>query len=427
MELNISAEQSLSLSPKMLQSVEILQMGTQSLLEYINELSEENPTMDIVDMPAAPIPSQQSKLSWLSSTDTQNSVYYKSESQGNEPEAVRGESLEDYLKAQLIFLKPEPETRRSAEYIIESLDESGWLDKAFKTDGFEAAIELVQRLDPPGVGARNLKECLLLQLKRGEHGIEKEIIEKHLSDLSYGRYAKIAKALKTTQAEVELAAETIRGLNPRPGAGFASGDEPVYIIPDIFAVKNGGNIELVMNDRYLPTINISRHYSAMLMENSDPEVSGYLNNKLRQAQWVIKSIERRRTTVLECARCIIKRQESFFLGKGSLLPMTLYDIAGELGIHESTVSRAIHDKYIQTSCGVFPLSFFFSRGLGATGDVSPDKAKAAILELVGAEKKPISDSKLTELLHARGIDISRRTVAKYRSNLNLPSSFVRKK
>ena len=221
-------------------------------------------------------------------------------------------------------------------------------------------------------------------------------------------------------------------MNPQPGTGFAARENLTYINPDIFVVSFHDHFELLTNDYFFPKLHLSGYYKDLMGETEDQEVKEYLTDKVRQAKWVVRSIEQRRSTLMSCAECILDTQEAFFRkGPGHLVPMGLADVAAKLGVHESTVSRAIKDKYIQCSQGVYPLSYFFSRSLGpAQGEAgaTPDAAKALLKKLVAEEdkKKPLSDQKLCLLMAEQGCQLSRRTVAKYRDELGIPSTTGRK-
>ena len=260
------------------------------------------------------------------------------------------------------------------------------------------------------------------------------ILEGYLDALSKSRYGLIARELKAGQEEVRAACELIRSLNPRPGTGFAARENLTYINPDIIVVSFPDHFELLTNDYYFPTLNISGYYTRLLQESDDEQVKEYLTGKVRQAKWMVKAIEQRRSTLMACAQCILELQEDFFRhGPGHLVPLSLADVAGHIGVHESTVSRAVKEKYIQCSMGVYPLSYFFSRSLGAAASSgeeasSPDAAKALLKKLIAEEDKrrPLSDQKLCEQMAAQGCAISRRTVAKYRDELHIPSTAGRR-
>ncbi|MEG2119336.1 MAG: RNA polymerase factor sigma-54 [Pseudoflavonifractor sp.] len=456
MELNMSLKQSQTLSPQMMQSMEILQMGSQELLEYIEETVQENPVLEPEEQEQRPDDCAilRRKLEWLESTDTQNSYYHRqdAEEDGDPLERCGGvdegeENLYGYVRAQLQMLELEPEVMGAAEFIVESLNGSGWLDEdvpalaaGFGCTGacMERALAAVQNLDPAGVAARSLSECLRLQLRRrgGNQTLALRIAEDYLDALARNRYGLIAKELDATQDAVREACALIKTLNPKPGTGFATRENLTYINPDIFVVNFSDHFELLTNDYFFPSLRMSSYYQSLAKDTEDAEVKEYLDGKLRQAKWVVRSIEQRRSTLMECAQCILERQEDFFRrGQGHLLPLSLADIAEKMGVHESTVSRAIRDKYLQCSIGVYPLSYFFSRGLcsGPSAEAgegtSPDAAKALLRRLIAAEdpRKPLSDQKLCQRMGREHCDLSRRTVAKYRDELNIPSTTGRKR
>ncbi|MEG1684145.1 MAG: RNA polymerase factor sigma-54 [Oscillospiraceae bacterium] len=453
MELNLSLKQAQILSPQMMQSMEILQMGSQELLEYLETTVQENPVLELD--PASPpqdeFPLLRHKLDWLESTDVQNSFYHRQDSDDDPLEQYGGvddgaESLYSYVHAQLPQLDLPPEELCAAEFLVESLGENGWLDEELSALAasfgctelcMAHALTAVQSLEPAGVAARNLSECLRLQLLRqdGEQTLALEIVDHYLEALAKSRYGLIAKELQATPDAVRDACALIKTLNPRPSTGFAAREPLTYITPDVFVIPIDDHFELLTNDYFSPTLRMSAYYQSLAKDTEDTAVRDYLSEKMRQAKWVIRSIEQRRSTLLGCAQCILERQEAFFRkGAGHLLPMSLADIAGKLEVHESTVSRAMRDKYLQCSMGVYPLSYFFSRSLGAPdtageeGGASPDAAKALLRRLIAAEdpRKPLSDQKLCTLMAAESCLLSRRTVAKYRDELNIPSTTGRK-
>lgn len=455
MELSMSMKQTQTLSPQMMQSMEILQMGSQELLEYIENQVQENPVLEMEEKYAGQDESAvlQRKLEWLDSTDTQNRVYHQqdSEDDGKDPISNYGnadeteENLYLYVLSQLEVMDLPREVLEAGRFLVESLNQNGWLDEPLRDlarqmerplELFERALAAVQSLEPAGVGARDLSECLVLQLqrRRGDNELAIKIARNYLDPLSKNRYGMIAKALGCTQDQAHDACEVIRSLNPRPGSGFAARENLAYINPDIFVVNFPDHFEILTNDYFFPSLNVSGYYCRMLKDSEDSEVKDYLVNKVRQAKWVVRSIEQRRSTLLQCAECILEYQEEFFRrGPGCLKPMALSDIAEKVGVHESTVSRTVKDKYIQCASGVYPLSYFFSRclggGAGSSGDASsPEAAKALLKRLIAEEdkKRPLSDQKLCEMMAREGCELSRRTVAKYRDELRIPSTTGRR-
>ena len=418
MELNLSQKQTQTLSPQMMQSMEILQMGSQELLEYIEEAVQENPVLE----PEENYDKQDEfsvlrrKLEWLESTDPQNRYYHQQDTEEEDSPLKNYGTVEDedenlyyYVLSQLRVLELEPQVMDAGVFLVESLNQNGWLDEPLEDLAadcgcslavMEQALAAVQSLEPAGVGARTLSECLKLQLVRRApvDELAVRIVENYLDALSKSRYGLIARELKVTAEEVRASCDRIRALNPRPGTGFAARENLTYINPDIIVVSFPDHFELLSNDYYFPTLHISGYYTRLMKESDDGQVRDYLTDKMRQAKWMVKAIEQRRSTLMACAECILDLQEAFFhKGPGHLVPLSLADVAGRIGVHESTVSRAVKDKYIQCSMGVYPLSYFFSRGLGASASAgeeaaSPDAAKALLKKIHrrgGQEKAPV--------------------------------------
>lgn len=451
MELNLTVKQSQTLSPQMIQSMKVLQMGSQELMEFISEVAQENPVLEASEQKETEFTALRKKLEWLESTDRQDRYYQKQDSeQENDPlihyggVEAREENLYYDLKSQVQALELPADVTAAVRLIVESLNGRGYLDDSleelaedFRLDLplLERALTVVQSLEPAGIGARSLGECLILQLRRlpGDTTLAQTIAEQHLNALARNRYPLIARALGAEVEQVREACELIRTLNPKPGTGFSDREQPSYIVPDLFVDAFSDHFELSANDEFFPTLKLSSYYKGLMTETQDEEVKEYLTSKVRQAKWVVKSIEQRRSTLMSCAECILEKQEPFFhWGRGHLVPMSLNDVAETLGIHESTVSRAIRGKYIQCRHGVYPLSYFFSRSLGgeaADGGLStPDAAKNLLKKLVSEEdkRKPLSDQKLCTMMAEQGCQISRRTVAKYRDELGIASTAGRK-
>ncbi|OUN06963.1 RNA polymerase sigma-54 factor [Flavonifractor sp. An92] len=448
MELKLEQKQMQVLSPQLIQSMEVLQMSSQELLEFVEHSLQENPVLEAEDHYERQRDDREDlrRLEWLESNDRQNHVYYQQDDE-DRPLAPFGvaENDEDTLYGHLLFQlqglqAPEP-AATAARFLAESLNPSGWLDETLEELGraanlppevMEEGLRLIQSLDPVGVGARNLSECLCLQLQRNNPTdmLALRIARDGLEALARNQYGLLARRMGADVGDVRAACDRIRALNPRPGAGFASTEAPSYITPDLLVVEQYDHFEVVPNDRFFPKLNLSGTYTRMLEEQPDQEVEAYLTDKLRKAKWVMSAIEQRQATLLSCAKCILQRQEPFFrLGPGHLTPMLLSDVAAEVGVHESTVSRAIKDKYLQCARGVYPLCYFFSRKLGEEGDgATADSAKALLRRLVDEEDKrhPLSDQKLCEKMEAEGCQISRRTVAKYREELHIPNTSGRK-
>ncbi len=371
--------------PQMIQSAAVLQMAAQELGEYLETVLQENPVLELEESFSPPDAGDdlRRKLEWLESNDPQNREYHWQDAQADaDPLRNCGatgreqESLYHYLRLQLEAMRLDRRTAECARLLAASLNQNGWLDEelsalALETgqpvSAIERALEVVQSLDPAGVAARNLTECLRLQLVRQRpiNELAVRIAEGYLDALAKNRYGLIACSLGVARDEAFAACELIRSLNPRPCADFTAGRGPAYITPDIIVSGDAGHFELAYNDRLFPTLNISSYYTKLLRESDDEQVRDYLAGKLRQAKWTIRAVDQRKTTLTVCVQCILEAQEDFFrLGEGHLKPLSLADIARRVGLHESTVSRAVSGKYLQCPRGTYPLSYFFSRRLG---------------------------------------------------------------
>lgn len=448
MELSQSQKQSQVLSPQMMQSMKILQMGLQELREYIEEAIQENPVLELPEPGEEPRREEDfaRKLEWLEANDRQNAYYHLQDAEGEDSDPLANvgcfldeeDDLNRYILSQFMGTDLEPEVMEALEFLVEQLDQNGWLDEelpvlaqaaGLSQRAMARALTELQAAEPAGVGARSLPECLRLQIQRraGDHRLAEVIAERYLDELARGRYGAISRDLGAAEREVRSACDLIRTLNPRPGTGFAARENLVYITPDLVVTTLEDGFEITANDTAIPRLKLSSYYTQLMRETGDQEVREYLSGKANQAKWVVKSIEQRRSTLLQCARWVVERQEAFFRqGPGHLRSLTMGEVARSIGVHESTISRTVKDKYLQCDRGVYPLSYFFSRPLGRE-DASPEAAKALLRELVERESKPLSDQKLSEEMGRRGCAISRRTVAKYREELNIPNASGRKK
>jgi RNA polymerase sigma-54 factor len=330
-----------------------------------------------------------------------------------------------------------------ASYLAGNLDHNGYLQGEVEElaialgvglDKVEEALKLVQKLEPAGIGCRNLQECLMLQLGRIKNAppLALEIVRNYLPAAADCRNRYIATSLNCTEQAVQEAIVYIRTLNPKPGSIFGEGDETRYIVPDVIVEKVDNQYLVMGNDSSIPQLTISPFYQQMLKNSStDEQLTAFVKGKIEKAFWLIRSIEQRRLTLYKVSQQIVDIQKPFLdHGIKKLKPLTLKEVALNVGVHESTVSRATANKYIQTPRGLFSLKFFFSSGLTGTGgdDYSSHSIKSYIRELVDAEDsdKPLSDQHLAELLQERGINISRRTVAKYREEISIPASYKRR-
>lgn len=457
MDLKLQTRQTQTLSQRMIQSAEILQMTAQELNTYINETALENPVMEISDSSAGG-PERESieQQQWLNSFNEEN--YYLYQRQNNDDDydfkdswnidTDDGETLEDYLWSQLISENLSAGDTQIIRYMLESLDDRGYLTESprdiaadFKTDEKHILnlLAKLQELDPAGVCARNLEECLNLQLERRGllTPVMKTLTCQCLEMIAKNQIPAIARKLRLSPAEAAGCCQIIRSLNPKPGMSFSSREQLRYIIPDVTIVKFKEHFDILLNEAMYPNIEINGYYKKMSREPESEEVKEYLGNKLRQAEWIRQCIAQRNRTLMDVSKAILEHQEAFFSkGPNHLLPLRMTDIADRLGIHESTVSRAVSHKYLQCSWGVYPLSFFFSRsvsrsenGLSSSSHgINAAAIKLSLREIIAGEdpKKPYSDRLLSEKLASRGITISRRTVAKYREEEGILDASGRK-
>ena len=446
-ELTIEQTQKLSMTPELIQAIQILQYNNQELNEYIDKEILENPILESeyhkesdTDIDIDSLRDQ------LIQADENVEAYkqWESHSTGDEYSyenfVAFNYTLTEFLIEQLHFSSLKGQDAEIGRYIIENIDDNGYLSMSLEEicrvldvdlDSCERVLDVIHTFEPSGVGARDLNECLIIQLASlGELTDEIEfIISNRLKDLADNKYALISKEVGISPSEVQDIADLIKTLEPKPGRGFDSDNSVKYIIPDIYVEAVNDEYIVNANDASTPSLHISSYYNSLIEEaKSDKKLSNYLNNRFNSAMWLMKSIEQRKKTIYNVASAIVQFQNDFFAkGDKFLKPLTLKQIAETVGVHESTVSRAINGKYMQCPRGVFELKYFFTGGiLNDDGSgVSSNSIKSMIKEFVDAEddKKPLSDSKISELLHEKGIDISRRTVAKYRDDIGiLPSS-----
>jgi RNA polymerase sigma-54 factor len=376
---------------------------------------------------------------------------------------VATEGLDEHLRQQIQLLDLTPRQTFLADEFIGNINDDGYLtatleeilsgindmvSKAAESEGrdheplplytMEEAHEMlgiIQRLDPPGIGARDLRECLLLQLREAGHEatLAERMVRDFFDELIAHRWSDVAKKVGVNPADVQRAADEVAKLNPKPGLA-KSGRQDNYVIPDLVVEKIDGEYLVFINDGNLPRLKISRTYQEMARNKKQfqGENKEFISNKLNAAQWLIQAIEQRRHTMLKVMHFIVDRQREFFeKGVTFLRPLTLREVADAIGMHESTVSRVTNEKYVQTPRGVLPLKFFFSSGLSTADgeDVSARGIKATIDKLVSEEdaKNPLTDQAIVEILEKEGVQIARRTVAKYRDQLGVLSARMRKR
>ena len=458
MDLKLQVKQTQTLSQRMIQSAEILQMTSQELNTYINELALENPVIDIVEPPTAEEQRESiEQQEWLNSFNEEN--YYLYQRQNNDDDydfksswninTDDGETLQDYLWSQLITENFTDQETEIIKFMLECLDNKGYLEESTETIAsyFGTDTEIVedllsdlQALDPSGVCARTLEECLKLQLERRDilTPVLESIIDNCLEMVAKNQIPAIARKLRLSPTETAGYCQIIKSLNPKPGVSFSSRDQLRYIIPDVTIVKFKDHFDILLNESMYPTIELNSYYRQMNQNPESSELKEYLGNKIRQAEWVKQCVTQRGKTLMQVSRAILEHQEEFFtFGPAHLNPLRLADIAQELDIHESTVSRAVSKKYLQCSWGVYPMNYFFSRSVAVqessssesgTQSVTAADIKRVLREIIEEEnkKKPYSDRLLGEKLAERGISISRRTVAKYREEEGIADASGRK-
>ncbi len=360
-----------------------------------------------------------------------------------EPVPVAKPSFEDYLLSQLRMAVSSEEDLRIGEFIIGSLDSNGYLTLSVgeiaehlgvDEKDVSRVLSIIKTFDPPGVGARDLRECLMIQLEQDgkQDSLAYQLVRDHLDDLLKKKYAEISKRLKVSVDQINEAAEIIGKLDPRPGARYSQEDVR-YIVPDLIVEKIGDDYIIQTNDRGIPHLRINRTYREILAkarERSKQE-HDYVVEKLNSAKWLINTIEQRRQTMLKVMQAILEAQRDFFdKGEEYLKPLTLQEVAERIGLHESTVSRVTSNKYVQTPRGVYSLKFFFSTGLKTDeGDLASSRIiKAKIAEMIENEDKrnPLSDQEIAQRLRKEGFILARRTVAKYRDQLGILPARMRK-
>lgn len=438
-QLKTELRQELKLTPQLMQSMEVLQMTSQELLEFLSRQAEENPLLDQSDPPERAYEELRRQAGWIDGGVRDRATFAH---EGAAPEAGAAdrdlESLAAFLRDQLHRLRLPKPLAALCQYLAELVDEDGYLSQE-DLDGLAAmkipralsdqALDVLQSLDPPGVGARSLSECLLLQLSRrdGADPVAMEVAARFLPDLGRKHYAAIAQKLGVEAEAVRAAERVIASLEPHPGRAFQPPEPPAYVRPDVFVAELEGEWRVILNEYYLPRISVNDYYLRLLKSSDEKETRDYLRQKLQQAKWLLGSLERRGGTLRRCAEAVLEAQRPFFTGQTqALAPMTLSALAERLALSPSTVSRAIRGKYLQCRQGTYPLRWFFSLPVG--GGVSRQAAKQTLLALIREEdpRRPLSDQDLCRLLAERGVPVARRTVTKYRLELGLGSSAQRR-
>lgn len=471
--LHLSQTQKLIMTPRLQQALKLLQVPTLELQQILKQEVLQNPLLEEVDEVTeqedidressadeqnneeSADPAEEDPIDWsdyLQDGNLDRTYVPQSETSMEflEKVPVTRTTLAESLIEQLHFLNLPEESMRVAEFLVGSLDDRGWVvtpmdeivdSLGMPAEDIEKVLRVVQALEPAGVGARDLRECLLIQLEaRGDRDtLPWRMIHDCFDHLVNRRFPEIARVLKVTVQEVQAASDEIATLNPRPGTSV-SAEDPKYVTPDLLVERVDDEYMVMLNDRNVPRLRISSTYEGVIAANKkkadatteEKQTREYIQGKLASAKWLIQTIEQRRRTMIKVMNCIVREQREFFdKGIAFLRPLTLAAVARQIDMHESTVSRVCSGKYVQTPRGVFELKFFFSSGLATDDgeDVSARTAKDIIKGLIDEEDKtdPLSDQRIAELLHEKGLQIARRTVAKYREQLQILPARLRRR
>lgn len=455
--LHLEQTQKLIITPELRQAIEILQLSTADLLEFTTNALMENPLLEAVEPENHG--DEENRLTrtidWekytQKSRESQERREFSQETAKEtnfEPMTAKETTLEEHLLNQWHFMVLEKDNRRVGDYLIGNLNSCGYLsisvqqaamDLRAPVSQVERTLQQLQTLDPAGVCARDLRECLLLQIDRQEMDAEEKkylctLIQDFLPEIAKGGVLQIAKAMNLTPAVVQGLVDRIKKLNPKPGGSFSSCEDTTYIIPDVVVEKDGEDFRIVLSESYMPQISINDAYAKVLMDQSqdDQAAKTFVETKLNQAAWLLRCFEQRRSTLIKVTEALIRRQRGFFeRGISAMRPLTMREIAEEVGVHESTISRTASNKYIQTPFGVFEFKFLFTPGLENTqgGVVSTESIREMLREVIREEypAKPYSDQQIAMIMMGRGVRIARRTVAKYREEMGIPSTALRRR
>ncbi len=450
MKQQLKQGQHLVMTPQLQQAVKMLQMNTVELGELIESELQENPLLEVDETPEEPVREEIDAEAFARYLDdgVERSLTNFSRPRDDLPTfestLTQEDTLEDHLLWQLRMEPLDEQERAIAAYLIGNLDERGYLmleslDTVARQLGLDAArieklIGILQKFDPPGVAARDLRECLLIQARRkyGEHALPTRIVAGFLGELETKNYARIARKLNLPEDEVTAAVRKVLVLEPKPGRMFAA-DEARYITPDIYVFKQNDDYVIQLNDSGLPRLKINQLYRTLARQKgAQPDAKEFIQDKLMAATGLIKSIHQRQRTIYRVTESIFKFQREF-LDKGVeyLRPLVLRDVAQDVGLHEGTVGRVTTNKYVHTPRGIFELKYFFNPGIqrdDGGADMASEAVKAEIRRLVQSEdpRKPLSDQALVELLKQSKINIARRTVTKYRELMGILPSNKRK-
>ncbi|ELQ1291789.1 TPA: RNA polymerase factor sigma-54 [Escherichia coli] len=470
--LQLRLSQQLAMTPQLQQAIRLLQLSTLELQQELQQALESNPLLEQIDtheeidtretqdsetLDTADALEQKEMPEELPLDASWDTIYTAGTPSGTSGDYIDDElpvyqgettqTLQDYLMWQ-VELTPFSDTDRAiATSIIDAVDETGYLtvpledilesigDEEIDIDEVEAVLKRIQRFDPVGVAAKDLRDCLLIQLSQFDKTTPwleeaRLIISDHLDLLANHDFRTLMRVTRLKEDVLKEAVNLIQSLDPRPGQSIQTG-EPEYVIPDVLVRKHNGHWTVELNSDSIPRLQINQHYASMCNNARNDGDSQFIRSNLQDAKWLIKSLESRNDTLLRVSRCIVEQQQAFFeQGEEYMKPMVLADIAQAVEMHESTISRVTTQKYLHSPRGIFELKYFFSSHVNTEGggEASSTAIRALVKKLIAAENpaKPLSDSKLTSLLSEQGIMVARRTVAKYRESLSIPPSNQRK-
>ena len=470
--LQLRLSQQLAMTPQLQQAIRLLQLSTLELQQELQQALESNPllvqidtheeidtreTQDSETLDTADALEQKEMPEELPLDASWDTIYTAGTPSGTSGDYIDDElpvyqgettqTLQDYLMWQ-VELTPFSDTDRAiATSIVDAVDETGYLtvpledilesigDEEIDIDEVEAVLKRIQRFDPVGVAAKDLRDCLLVQLSQFDKTTPwleeaRLIISDHLDLLANHDFRTLMRVTRLKEDVLKEAVNLIQSLDPRPGQSIQTG-EPEYVIPDVLVRKHNGHWTVELNSDSIPRLQINQHYASMCNNARNDGDSQFIRSNLQDAKWLIKSLESRNDTLLRVSRCIVEQQQAFFeQGEEYMKPMVLADIAQAVEMHESTISRVTTQKYLHSPRGIFELKYFFSSHVNTEGggEASSTAIRALVKKLIAAENpaKPLSDSKLTSLLSEQGIMVARRTVAKYRESLSIPPSNQRK-
>ena len=470
--LQLRLSQQLAMTPQLQQAIRLLQLSTLELQQELQQALESNPLLEQIDtheeidtretqdsetLDTADALEQKEMPEELPLDASWDTIYTAGTPSGTSGDYIDDElpvyqgettqTLQDYLMWQ-VELTPFSDTDRAiATSIVDAVDDTGYLtvpledilesmgDEEIDIDEVEAVLKRIQRFDPVGVAAKDLRDCLLIQLSQFDKTTPwleeaRLIISDHLDLLANHDFRTLMRVTRLKEDVLKEAVNLIQSLDPRPGQSIQTG-EPEYVNPDVLVRKHNGHWTVELNSDSIPRLQINQHYASMCNNARNDGDSQFIRSNLQDAKWLIKSLESRNDTLLRVSRCIVEQQQAFFeQGEEYMKPMVLADIAQAVEMHESTISRVTTQKYLHSPRGIFELKYFFSSHVNTEGggEASSTAIRALVKKLIAAENpaKPLSDSKLTSLLSEQGIMVARRTVAKYRESLSIPPSNQRK-